>query len=103
MGQDNAARDEQSQADTPEPTSGGAIHLVEPIPDAVELVGRNTDTLITDADLHSRSQLITCRLSIEPVLTRTNTHTDRTTLGAELDRVVQQVVHNLAETPGIAL
>ena len=51
----DALHDGQAQADAAEAARGGAVHLVEAVEDLADLVARDADAAVADADLGRRA------------------------------------------------
>jgi hypothetical protein len=90
MGFNDLLHNGQSQAGATKSTCGRAIHLVEPIKNAGQLVRRDTNPGVLD-------------FCPNPIAVRIDPYCDGASRIAEFDGVLQQVVENLGQAPLVAL
>ena len=96
---DNPFDDGKAEAGAAEAPGFRAIHLVEPIPDAAQLILGNANALVMDNDFDSclRVLITVGELSLRWFSLDRN----RTAVGAKLDGIAHQVVKHFAQAAGI--
>lgn len=97
---DNPFDDGKAEAGAAEAPGLCAIHLVEPIPDAAQLILGNANALVTDNDFDSCLRLLITIGEVSKRWLSLDRH--RTAVGAKLDGVANQVVKHFTQATDIS-